>query len=122
MNVQQRVNEIIARHCTWMAEQIEQLEKSCAPDKRADQLGCAELGQMRELVHQMNGSSGTVGFAEIGRAAARLEDHLVELMERQGSTISKADWSILTAQLDDLRQLISKARPEHSSLYRTGTA
>ncbi len=122
MNVQQCVNEIIARHCTWMADQIEQLEKSLAPDSRADQLGSAELRQLRELVHQMNGSSATVGFAEIGRTAARLEDHLVELMKRQSSTISQAHWSVAAAHLGDLRELIGKARPEHSGLYRTGTA
>ena len=66
MNVQQRVNEIITHHCIWMAETIVQIEHLLRPDDRPPVAGSAELREMRELVHQMTGSSGTVGFAQGG--------------------------------------------------------
>ena len=122
MNVQQRVNEIIARHCIWMAETIVQIEHLLRPDDMPSVAGSAELREMRELVHQMTGSSGTVGFAEIGQTAARLEDHLVELIERGTDKVSEPDQSQLKGAFRDLASLIARARPKDSSLYRIDAA
>lgn len=122
MNVQQRVNEIITRHCVWMTAQIAQIECAMTGEPGIDRLRATQLGELRELVHQMTGSSGTVGFAEIGRTAALLEDHLVELMQSDGHQLSEHDASQLVGLLRDLKQMIAEARPETSTLYRQGAA
>ena len=122
MNVQQRVNEIISHHCTWMAESIVQIEHLLKPDDMAPGAGTDQLGEIRELVHQLTGSCGTVGFAEIGEAAAQLEDHLVELIERGQEVMSEENQSELSNDFRQLASLIAMARPEKSKLYRTDAA
>jgi HPt (histidine-containing phosphotransfer) domain-containing protein len=110
------LTEVLVRHRGWLAVRLEEIaacmEASLSP---AAQTG-TKLGHALEIVHQIKGTSGSIGFREVSSAAEALEAHLKSLAARRDAdTPDEATaraWDLLARLQEDA----DRAEPERSTL------
>ena len=119
--LQARIRELIERHCAWLAEKMPELARHFPPpDASSEADGRAavpeQLVALRELAHEICGSSGTLGFAEIYQAAYDLEQVVVSLIENNEPALREETERRMRELADDLKSRITEVKPEASSL------
>ena len=74
--MQEQLRALITNHCNWLQGQIAQISDTlvCADGTIANEHDAVHLA--REQVHQITGTTGTMGFSKISSAAGELEDAL----------------------------------------------
>ena len=119
MSSQDALRAIITRHCAWLEAQVEEIAAvlSARPGSGRDR---ETVEKLHELVHQITGASGTVGFHEVSDVSADLEKHLKSLREHNVVHLSGRNRATAVELFEKLKQVIAGVSPERSTLYNTG--
>jgi HPt (histidine-containing phosphotransfer) domain-containing protein len=74
------------------------------------------LTKAQNLTHQMKGAAGSIGFAEMGSAAAALDENLKALRKQSGA-ISPSQLQSALDLFAALQRIAGQTAPEMSALY-----
>ena len=114
--MQDQLRALISRHCAWLTGQVSDIAAALGtlqarPGKSRD-----ALRRAIELTHQISGTSGSMGFAEVSEAASDLEYHLLDV-ETRGLSVDGSEMTRILALFVALETVSSGLRAERSSLY-----
>lgn len=114
--MQDELRALIERHCVTLIGEAAAVRDCLArlADPAADR--AAVVAQGAGLAHKIKGSSGSIGFGEISRAAQALEVHLRELARLEGR-LDEAQVERAIGLGRELEAQTAAIRPEHSALY-----
>jgi CheY-like chemotaxis protein len=114
--VRARLRDLLCRHCAGLAHQTEELEQLLQQGLDPNCVSREPLLKARSITHQAKGTSGSVGFPDMSKAAAALDDLLRVLAEQTGA--------ISPSQAQAAKELFGKFEaegaacvPERSTLY-----
>ena len=113
--MQEQLRALIEQHCVSLRRILSEVENCLAPEAGGGP-GEANLDRALGLVHQIKGSSGSIGFGEVSQSAAMLEAQLKRL--RDGEFEEAGDFSRdLSSSFDGLRNLVAGLTPRQSTLF-----
>ena len=118
MSSRDALRAIITRHCAWLEVQVEEIDAALSAEA-GDGHGDETVEKLHELVHQITGASGTVGFHEVSSVSADLEKHLKSLRDREVTAFSGSERLKAVELFDRLRRVIAGVSPDRSTLYNT---
>jgi DNA-binding response OmpR family regulator len=125
--IRARLRDLLSRHCAGLAQQTEELELLLQQGLDPDCVSREPLLKARSITHQAKGTSGSVGFAEMSKAAAALDD-LLRLLAEQSDRISPSQAQAVNALFERFAAEGAACVPERSTLFnahlpgRTATA
>ena len=114
--MQEAFRALIDTYCGTLARQLEEIgshlddARSGSGDRRHALAGALDLS------HQIAGLSGTMGFSDIGTAAAQLEALLMKANKGPGPS-SPDDIRLISDLFETLNQTACDVKPEQSTLY-----
>jgi HPt (histidine-containing phosphotransfer) domain-containing protein len=116
MSIRDELTAVLVRHRGWLAVRIEQIAACIDASTARSQAADHRLAHALELVHQIKGTSGSVGFVEVSQAAEALESHLKSMAAEPDAgpadeAVARA-WDLLAA----LQARADSARPDRSKL------
>jgi len=114
--MQDRLRQLINRHCTWLHETMPALRHNLTPLITQGQADCDAVRAAKVMSHQIKGSSGSVGFGEISAAATELDNHISKLMQASALAAS-GDRQLLEDLCLKLANIVATVTPETSALY-----
>jgi len=114
MTVQQQVRDILTRYCAKLPGQLEILDDALS-NRSAVGAPSLTITEIWEITHEMRGTAGSLGFADISAAAAALDDNLKLLGKQDG--VSAAELRVSKTLFARLREIASQATPQKSKLY-----
>ena len=114
--MQDQLRALISRHCAWLTGQISDIAAALGALEAGSGAPRDVLRQAIELTHQISGTSGSMGFAEVSEAASDLEYHLLDV-ETRGLAIDASEIARILALFVALETVSSGLRAERSSLY-----
>ena len=111
------LRRLIERHCRSLKKLADEVGLHLALIANGGAVRRAELDRVLDVAHQINGSSGSIGFIEISESAADLEDQLKMLSNLDPE--HSADSLILAAMasFERLRRLVDNLTPQQSALF-----
>jgi len=109
------LRELIVTHCATLVHSVDTLGVIILSLPDADDVQI-ELAAGRALAHQINGSSGTIGFDELSRLAGALESKLLDL-QRQGQNVDPTHLAEVASIYRKLESAAQATSPEDSRLY-----
>jgi chemotaxis protein histidine kinase CheA len=113
--MQDALRALIENYCTTLARQMNEIAGHIGHmEDCADTM--ASLRSALDLVHQISGLSGTMGYAEIGGAAIQLETFM-RRFEDGSARPSAEDCAAIAKLFEELARHAGGAAPEHSTLY-----
>lgn len=86
-----------ARFLTLLDDRLDMIEYHRASLGRTEDDRASMLG-VRDIVHKISGTAGTLGFADMGSQAAKVELAIMDEMQAEGTVKASAG---LCAQIDD---------------------
>lgn len=112
-----QLRSILTRHCASLPEDIESAAATFAEAVLRRESFNALTCKVIEIVHKINGSSGSLGFGRLSVAARQFEDALIE------STAAEAEPDEgkirgLYGLLEEMKVIAGRTVPEDSSLYQ----
>lgn len=116
MTIQEQLRVLLTRHCASINADVDTIGRSLSDVLDPDANQAASIRNALAVVHQIKGTSGSMGYPALSAAAGRLEGCLKGL-EPQAGRISAGE---LQPVMIDLRALERQARsmtPEVSPLY-----
>jgi HPt (histidine-containing phosphotransfer) domain-containing protein len=116
MTLQDQLRVLIERNHTKLLEQVASVAQLLAERDREGNLEPAPLVEAQRLTHQMRGAAGSIGFGEIGAAAAALDENLKVLCKGSGAVPGNHLQPSLVL-LAALRTVAGRTKPETSTLY-----
>ncbi|MGE5260603.1 MAG: hypothetical protein ACM3MH_06970 [Actinomycetota bacterium] len=116
MTLQDQLRVLIERNHTKLLEQVATLAQLLAERDREGNLELAPLIEAQRLTHQMRGAAGSIGFGEMGVAAAALDESLKALCRANGA-IPGVQLGPSLALLASLRTVAGETNPQTSTLY-----
>lgn len=118
MSSHSALRAIITRHCAWLEAQVEAIDTALSAEP-GDGRDRETVEALHELVHQITGASGTVGFHEVSDVSADLEKHLKSLRDQDPVDFSDSDRQQAVELFSRLKRVIAGVSPERSTLYDT---
>ncbi|MFN0262265.1 Hpt domain-containing protein [Tepidamorphus sp. 3E244] len=111
------LHPLIERHCEWLSETVGEIRLLVANLNTDRQVA----RRAYELTHEITGSSGTMGFAQVSAAAAVLEEKL-KPMSAQPAPYPPFDLLHVQSLYNDLATASHGVEPRHSSLFNVDLA
>jgi HPt (histidine-containing phosphotransfer) domain-containing protein len=121
MTAENQLRAILERHCASLPGEIDSalakfMEAVLVPARYG------ELAQeATQIVHRINGSSGSLGFSALSAAARLLEDALNESL-LAGMPPGEAEIRMLHGLMSDMQKIGERTRPEDSRLFELDIA
>jgi len=116
MTAQDQLRALLTKHCGTINELVDRMAGLSAQASDASGDPTALVAEIRDIAHQVKGSSGSIGFADISEAAAQLHRQLQQLIQG-GTHLESPDWQISLFLIIELQRLARDATPERSTLY-----
>ncbi len=121
MTAENQLRAILERHCTSLPGEID----SALAKFMEAVLVPARYGELAheasQIVHRINGSSGSLGFGALSSAARLLEDALNESL-LSATAPGEAEIRTLHGLLSDMQKIGEQTRPEDSRLFELDIA
>ena len=96
-----------------LVAQVHEVSRLLEPDSEGVRI--ASIAAAQAITHQIKGTSGSIGFAELSTAASALDDKLKTHLKRSESSGDvHSEYGILLASL---RSVAERTMSEHSILY-----
>ena len=111
------LRSILSRHCASLPGEIESAAGAFAEAVLRRDAYNALTCKAIEIVHKINGSSGTLGFGRLSAAARQFEDALIESRMAEAEP-DEGQVQALYGLLDELKVIAGRTVPEDSSLYQ----
>jgi HPt (histidine-containing phosphotransfer) domain-containing protein len=118
---QDRLRDLIARHCETLRTNADLLAGFVARMSDADNGSGEAARDARHIAHQIAGAGGSIGFAAVSVLASDLERAIEPIVAVNG-TPSPAQQEKIGALLGELRKAAAELRPEMSTLYGVNVA
>jgi HPt (histidine-containing phosphotransfer) domain-containing protein len=119
--MQDQLRALIAKHCSWLSAQVADIAACMDHLNSGTSGGGADVRPAIELIHQISGTSGSMGFRAISERAMELEEHLLEI-EKMNGLPDDARYARAHALFGALRDAANGVAPESSSLYNVDLA
>jgi HPt (histidine-containing phosphotransfer) domain-containing protein len=116
MTMQEQLRCLIERHHTHLHEQIATVGRLLALQNEDRAHWGARVVEAQGITHQLKGTAGSMGFANVGAAANVLDESLKVLKSTQDS-ISPEQLDGSLVHLETLRRIAEQTTPEMSALY-----
>ncbi len=116
MTIQEQLRVLLARHCASLSADVDMIARSLSEVLNPNANQAVSISNALAVVHQIKGTSGSMGYPALSDAAARLEGCLKDLEPRAGY-ISEGDLQSAMIDLRALEQQARSATPEVSPLY-----
>jgi HPt (histidine-containing phosphotransfer) domain-containing protein len=116
MTLHEQLRALIERNHTRLLDQVATLTRLLVERDQGSKLGRAPIVEAQRLTHQMRGAAGSIGFGEIGTAAAALDESL-KALRKGGRAISARQLGSALALLAALQRVAGESNPERSALY-----
>ncbi|MFA5899614.1 MAG: response regulator [Hyphomicrobium sp.] len=119
--VRAQLRDLLVRHCNALARQTEELGQLLERGLDPNCVSREPLLMARSITHQAKGTSGSVGFPDMCKAAAALDD-LLKILATQAGRISPSDVFAAKALLRQFNVSGEACKPELSTLYHANLA
>jgi HPt (histidine-containing phosphotransfer) domain-containing protein len=116
MTVQEQLRALIERHLVHLGEQLATVTELLTPQDETATLPVAQVIEAEGIMHQVKGTAGSMGFAEIGATARALDESLKVIMKRP-EPIPAAELVPALEHLGALQRMADGATPAMSALY-----
>lgn len=116
MTMQEQLRALIARNHAKLMQQLTVVHQLLAQTDANGALPQAVLAEMEGVTHQVKGAAGSIGFPEIGRAAAVLDENL-KALQKQAGAVPQDQLRVCVELLGKLQRLARGTTPEMSALY-----
>jgi HPt (histidine-containing phosphotransfer) domain-containing protein len=116
LTAQDQLRALLTKHCGTINELVERMAGLSAQASDAAGDPARFVAEIREIAHQIKGSSGSIGFPDISVAAAQLDSQL-RLLIQGGNHLESSDWQTSLLLISELQRLAKDAIPEGSTLY-----
>jgi HPt (histidine-containing phosphotransfer) domain-containing protein len=116
VTIQEQLRVLLTRHCASISADVDIIARSLSEVLNPNANQAASIKNALEVVHQIKGTSGSMGYPALSAAAERLEGCLKGL-EPQAGRISEGDLQPVMTYLRALEQQGQSTTPEASPLY-----
>lgn len=116
MSMQEQLRDLVHRHHANFAEQLAIVDRLLRRSEQSGTVTQAQVIEAQAITHQMKGTAGSMGFTEVGTAAAALDDGL-KLLKRIPDPIPPAQQQAALELLAILQAVAAKTTPEMSTLF-----
>lgn len=116
MTTQEQLRALIERHHANFLEQIAMVGQLLAARDPNAHLPRPRIIEAQSITHQLKGTAGSMGFAEVGAAAAALDERLKGLKSAP-EPVSAVQLEPTLDCLAALEHIAEETRPEMSTLY-----
>ena len=113
--MQDALRALIENYCTTLARQVGEIAGHVEHMRRGPDV-LAPLRPALDLVHQISGLSGTMGYAEISDCAMEFEKFM-RRFDEDGRIPSADDLIKISAHFDMLAKRAAAVTPQQSTLY-----
>lgn len=114
--VRSRLRDLLVRHCSGLARQTDEIGRLLAVGLAPDCCTREPLIKARTITHQAKGTSGSVGFPDMAKAATALDD-LLHVLSTQAGAIAPSDVENANALFDQFKAMSEACTPDRSTLY-----
>lgn len=114
--MQDQLRDLVRTHHVNLLAQIDKLGEMLTSLDAADAACAQAVAEAEGLCHQIKGAGGSIGFADVSRAATILDDHLKSLVA-SGGDVTAAQIQTSIGLSDDLQRIARETTPESSTLY-----
>ncbi len=114
MTVQEQLRALVERHLVNLGEQLARVDELLTPT--GETLPMAQVVEAEGIMHQLKGTAGSMGFAEIGATAGALDEHL-KVLKKRPEAIPAADLRPALELLGTLERMAEGTTPAMSTLY-----
>ncbi|MDA7948185.1 MAG: Hpt domain-containing protein [Hyphomicrobiaceae bacterium] len=121
MSGNDQLRAILARHCASLPDEVETAAATFAEAVLRRDSYNALTCKVIEIVHKINGSSGSLGFGPLSTAARDFEDALIESRAAETEPDEKQIRS-LYGLLEEMKVVAGRTVPEDSTLYQLDIA
>jgi hypothetical protein len=116
MTLQEQLRALIVTNHAKLMQQVALVAELLAKTDANGALPQSVVAEVEGLTHQVRGAAGSIGFPEIGRAAAGLDESLKTLQKQAGAVRQDQLWACV-GLLDKLQRVAQGTTPEMSALY-----
>jgi HPt (histidine-containing phosphotransfer) domain-containing protein len=116
LTIQEQLRALLTRHCASINADVDMIARSLSQVLNPNANQSASIRKALEVVHQIKGTSGSMGYPALSAAAERLEGCL-KGVEPQAGQISEGDLQPVMIYLRALEQQAQRTTPEVSPLY-----
>lgn len=116
MSTADQLHAILERHCTVLPDEVASAGEKFAEAVLSPTRYRHLVRDVIEIVHRINGSSGSLGFRDLSATAAKLEGALNKSAQT-GTTPDDVQIRRLYGLLEEMRALVAKTQPEDSQIY-----
>lgn len=113
--MQDKIRALLVKHCIWIEDSIEKINDNLIAILRDPVAHPEAASDVRNLVHQIKGSSGTMGFKDLSEMAGLFDQQLKSLDANAGGTSSDHEAALVT--FSALKILAAETSPQGSSLF-----
>ena len=118
MTVQEQLRALIRRNHAKLLEQMATVGCLLTPTEESGAVTLEAITEAENLTHQMKGAAGSIGFPEMGVAAAALDENLKEL-RKQVDAIPLEQLQASLELFAVLQRVAGETAPQTSRLYDT---
>ena len=112
-----QLRSILTRHCALLPDEMETAAGTFAQAVLKRESYNALTCKVIEIVHKINGSSGSLGFGRLSAAARQFEDALIESRAAEAEP-DEGQIRALCGLLDEMKVVAGRTVPEDSALYQ----
>jgi len=116
MSMQERLRDLVERHHVNLVEQIATVGRLLTPPEDGSPLPLPRIIEAQGITHQMKGTAGSMGFPDVGAAAATLDESLKSL-EKGPGPIAPGQLQAALDLMSTLCSIAAATTPEMSTLY-----
>jgi HPt (histidine-containing phosphotransfer) domain-containing protein len=84
VTIQEQLRVLLTRHCATISTHVDMIRRSLSEVLNSNANQAASIRNALEVVHQIKGTSGSMGYPALSAAAERLEQCLKGLEPRAG--------------------------------------
>jgi HPt (histidine-containing phosphotransfer) domain-containing protein len=116
MTPRDQLKKILTRHCASLAGELTTAREKFAEASLSSGRYGDLMQEVIEIVHRINGSSGSLGFRSLSSAASKFEDALNESIVSDVRP-GEAEIRSLCGLLAEMQNIAERTRPQDSGLY-----
>ena len=116
MTMEEQFRELVHRNHAKLLDQMATVGRLLGQTDEGGALSPALITEAESITHQMKGAAGSIGFSDLGNAAAALDETLKDLMKQSGA-IAEDQLQPSLALFAVLQRIAGETTPESSTLY-----
>lgn len=116
MSVEAQLQALLTRHCVSLADEMTSIGVKLSQVLLATESYHELVSETAEMVHRVNGSSGSLGFLELSSAARKFEEAL-NYFAQSAPSLTDAGIRELHRLFSEMQSKAEQTKPEDSRLF-----